>query len=102
MDSEFSESVTSVRERARQRDKEFRITRRSVLRNSHRVKLNDIEKDLQIISTVEIPFICSQLKKKKDKKTLQKIRQGVCVGGESITAFMNVDGALYNIVGCLS
>lgn len=102
MEYEKEEVVLSVRQRSRQNDHAFRLKKRSMMHDSHRFNLPNVAKDLQIPNVDEVSQLSAQLKKKKDLVTLRKLRLGLSVGGDSITAFLNTEGSLYALVGCLT
>lgn len=101
MDITNKESILGIRQRARDVDHAARTKRRSLARDARRVDLDDIVKKLQVPSREELLVLAEQLKKQKDLGTLQRLRLGL-VSEESISAFLDWNGALYAVVGCLT
>ncbi|XP_042891967.1 importin subunit alpha-9-like [Penaeus japonicus] len=101
MDITNKESILGIRQRARDVDQAARTKRRSLARDARRVDLDDIVKKLQVPSREEVLSLAEQLKKQKDLDTLQRLRLGL-VSDESISAFLDWNGALYAVVGCLT
>ncbi|XP_071539768.1 uncharacterized protein [Panulirus ornatus] len=97
-----ADSMEIIRQRARNNDHAFRLKKRSMVRDMHRLDLENITKKLKVPSTEEFSSLCSQLKKQKNIEILQRIRLGLSHSQKNVTVFFNSQGALYSLIGCLT
>ncbi|XP_042215592.1 importin subunit alpha-9-like isoform X2 [Homarus americanus] len=102
MECKNTDSVESIRQRVRDSDQAFRLKKRSMARDVRRLHLDIVVKKLKIPSKEEVALLSFQLKKNKNLETLQRIRLGLSNSTENVTVFLNCDGALYSLLGCLT
>ncbi|KAK8736708.1 hypothetical protein OTU49_004608 [Cherax quadricarinatus] len=102
MECESTNRLESIRQKARYSDQASRLKKRNIARDVRRLHLDDVVKKLKVPSTEEFSRLSSQLKRQKNVEILQRIRLGLSSSQENITIFLNMQGALYSLIGCLT
>lgn len=95
-------NVQFIRHKARDSCHALRLKKRTLAVDVRRQRLEEVVKKLKAPNGEEFTQLCCQLKKQKELDVLKKLRLGLGSNVENISLFLNCQGAMYSLVGCLT
>ncbi|RXG60628.1 Transmembrane and coiled-coil domain-containing protein 6 [Armadillidium vulgare] len=94
--------LSEIRHKSVCESNSIRLEKRSITFNARRENFDKVFKKLQTPDLEEFKKLCQLFTREKQKKDLERIHLGLSRGLPFIKIFLDTNGALYSVTGCLS